>query len=169
MLGPLSSSEDLPPQQINRFRVIPKGHNMGKWRPITNLSFPRSHSINDGIDPALSSLSYILVDDIATAAVQLGPGALLAKVDIESAYRLIPVHPQDRPLLAVRWNGKIFINLMLPFGLQSAAKIFNAVADALNWRLQQKGIPLSYHYLDDFRHRRPPALPPVCKRSGHPG
>ena len=62
---------------------------------------------------------------------------MLAKADIESAYRLIPVHPQDRPLLAVRWNGEIFIDVMLPFGLRSAAKIFNAVADALNWHLQR--------------------------------
>ncbi len=29
-------------------------------------------------------------------------------------------------------------------------KIFNAVADALNWHLRRKGIPEIYHYLDDF-------------------
>ena len=98
----------------------------------------------------LSSLSYIAVDDITAVAAQLGPGALLAKVDIESAYRLIPVHPQDRPLLAVRWNGQISVDQMLPFGLRSAAKIFNAVADALSWHFQQAGIPYLYHYLDDF-------------------
>ena len=48
---------------------------------------------------------------------------------------------------------------MLPFGLRSAAKIFNAVADALNWHLQQKGIPWSYHYLDDFVIIGPPHSP----------
>ena len=39
---------------------------------------------------------------------------------------------------------------MLPFGLRSAPKIFNAVADALHWHLQQSEIPLVFHYLDDF-------------------
>ena len=39
---------------------------------------------------------------------------------------------------------------MLPFGLRSAAKIFNAVADALQWHLQQAGIPYVCHYLDNF-------------------
>ena len=39
---------------------------------------------------------------------------------------------------------------MLPFRLRSAPKIFNAVADALNWYLQQSGIPIVFHYLDDF-------------------
>ena len=34
-------------------------------------------------------------------------GALIAKVDIELAYRLIPVHPHDRPLQAVQWDGAV--------------------------------------------------------------
>ena len=63
---------------------------------------------------------------------------------IESAYRLIPVHPQDRPLLAMEWKGKVFIDPMLPFGLHSALKIFNAVADALNWILHRAGIEHVY-------------------------
>lgn len=111
MAGPFHSTEGLPPLHINRFGVIPKGHNTGKWRLITDLSFPCGRSVNDGIDSALSSLSYVSVSDIAAATAKLGPVALLIKVDIKSAYRLIPVHPQDRPLLAVKWKGKIFIDL----------------------------------------------------------
>ena len=150
MLGPFQAANDLPPLHINRFGVIPKGHNTGKWRLITDLSFPRNHSVNDGIDPTLCSLSYTTVDEIAAVAASLGPGALLAKVDIESAYRLIPVHPADRPLQVVQWQGQIFIDPMLPFGLRSAPKIFNAVADALHWHLHQSGIQFLFHYLDDF-------------------
>ncbi len=150
MLGPFPSTADLPPVYINRFGVIPKGHNTGKWRLITDLSFPRGRSVNDGIDGALSSLSYISVDDIAAQAAQLGTGTLLAKVDIESAYRLVPVHPQDHRLLAVKWEGQIYIDTRLPFGLRSAAKIFNAVADMLQWHLRQAGIPRIEHYLDNF-------------------
>ena len=150
MLGPFHSLQGLPPLHINRFGVIPKGHNTGKWRLITDLSFPHGRSVNDGIDRSLSSLSYTTVDDIAAVVAQLGTGTLLAKVDIESTYRLIPVHPQDRPLQAVQWEGKYYIDPMLPFGLRSAPKIFNTVADALSWYLQQSGIPLVFHYLDDF-------------------
>ena len=150
MLGPFPSLHGLPPLHINRFGVIPKGHNTGKWRLITDLSFPHGKSINDGIDRSLCSLSYTTVDDIAAVLAQLGRGTLLAKVDIESAYRLIPVHPHDRPLQAVQWDGKLYVDPMLPFGLRSAPKIFNAVADALHWHLRQSGIPLVFHYLDDF-------------------
>ena len=153
MLGPFQSPEGLPPLHINRFGVIPKGLNTGNWRLITDLSFPRGTSVNDDIDPSFCSLSYTTVDDIAAAVTALGAGALLAKVDIESAYRLIPVHPHDRPLQVYSGGGgggNMYIDLMLPFGLRSAPKIFNAVTDALHWHLQQMGIPWVFHYLDDF-------------------
>lgn len=156
MLGPFTDPTSLPPLHFNRFGVIPKGHNTGKWRLITDLSFPKGASINDGIDPCLCSLTYSSVEEVAEQVARLGPGALLAKIDIESAYRIIPVHPQDRHLQAVRWEGKIYVDPMLPFGLRSAPKIFNAVADALNWHLQQSGIQFIRHYLDDFIIVGPP-------------
>ena len=130
-LGPFhnSHSQNL---HLNRFGVIPKGHNTGKWRLITDLSYPESASVNDGIDPSLCSLKYILVDMISQTIVRLGKGGtLLAKVDIEAAYRLVPVHPQDTQLQAVKWNDRVYVDPMLPFGLRSAPKIFNAIADAL--------------------------------------
>eukprot|EP00731_Ephydatia_muelleri_P000372 Em0001g372a len=135
---------------INRFGVVPKGHNTGKWRLITDLSYPPGHSVNDGINPELCSLHYTSVDDVATVAVELGQGALMTKVDIEAAYRLVPVHPHDRPLLGMEWKGQIFADPMLPFGLWSAPKIFNAIADALEWYLKSRGIAHVFHYLDDF-------------------
>lgn len=157
LLGPFDSTSVLPPLHINRFGVIPKG-NTGKWRLITDLSFPHGFSVNDGVDPEFCSLQYTTVEDIAEIIARLGLGALLAKFDIESAYRLIPVHPQDRPLQAMCWEGKTYVDPMLPFGLRSAPKIFNAVADALNWHLQQAGIPLIRHYLDDYIIITPPDM-----------
>ena len=95
ILGPFPQSA-LPEVHVNRFGCIPKKHQPGKWRLITDLSYPRGLSVNDAIDPKLCSLSYISVDKVARAAMSLGKGALLAKVDIKSAYRLVPVHPEDR-------------------------------------------------------------------------
>ena len=163
---------------LNRFGLLPKGHNTGKYRLITDLSFPRGASVNDGIDPALTSLSYITVDSVAQVVRQLGTGSLLAKMDIESAYRLIPVHLQDRILQAVEWKGKIYVDPMLPFGLRSAPKFFYAVADALNWCLQRAGIRFILHYLDNFIVIAPPqssecqqavtTLDSVCSQLGVP-
>ena len=77
------------------FRVIPKGHQTGKWRLIVDLSSPHGRSVNDGIDSELCTLSYISVDDVAKTILALGRGALMVKVDIKNAYRLMPVCPDD--------------------------------------------------------------------------
>ena len=161
MLGPFQQNSivALPVYQINRFGVIPKGHNTGKWRLITDLSFPPGLSVNDGIESDLCSLSYTSVERVAGIAAGLGHGALLAKMDIEAAYRLVPVHPQDRPLQAVQWGGLIYIDPMLPFGLRSAPKIFNTVADALEWYVRHQGVQHIFHYLDDFIVVGPPGAP----------
>ena len=80
----------------------------------------------------------------------MGRGALMAKVDVKSAYRLVPVHPEDRLLLGMSWEGDIFVDTVLPFGLRSAPKIFTAPADALEWVTRQSGVETVIHYLDDF-------------------
>ena len=164
MLGPFPTTASLPPLHFNRMGVVPKCHNTGKWRLITDLSFPHGQSVNDGIDATLYSIAYITVDNVATLVARLGRGSLLAKVDIEAAYRLVPVHPQDRVLQAVHWQGQLFIDPMLPFGLSSAPKIFNALADALNWILQRAGIPYILHYLDNYVVVGPPDSP-TCQAS----
>ena len=115
--------------QVNRFGVIPKSHQPGKWRLIVDLSYPEGASVNDGIDPALCSLSYTSVDWAVKLIVAAGRGSLLAKLDLESAYRMIPVHPDDRPLLGMKWRGSYLLDTALSFGLRSAPKLFNVVAD----------------------------------------
>jgi len=48
---------------------------------------------------------------------------------------MVPVHPDDQRLLGVLWDGAIYMDRMLPFGLFSAPKIFSAIADAVQWIL----------------------------------
>ena len=74
----------------------------------------------------------------------------MAKIDIKAAYRLIPVHPADRWLLGMQFEGAIFMDTVLPFGSRYAPKIFNAVANALEWACRNNGVGNMLHYLDDF-------------------
>ncbi len=141
------------PATVNRFGVIPKNHQPGKWCLIVDLSHPKGESVNDGIEPELCSLKYMTVDEVVQA---IGPQTKMAKFDIESAYQLIPVHLEDRPLLGMRWRDNLDVNTALPFGLRSAPKIFNAVADVLQWIFEEKGVRLVKHYLDDFITFGPP-------------
>eukprot|EP00731_Ephydatia_muelleri_P018367 Em0011g407a len=76
-------------------------------------------------------------------------GSFMSKVDIRSAYRTVPVHPEDRWLLGMEWDGQLFVDTVLPFGLRSAPKIFSVVADAAEWIARAGGVRILYHYLDD--------------------
>ena len=86
----------------------------------------------------------------------VGPGSTASKLGIKSACRLVPVHPHDRHLLGVEWQGECYVDGALPFGLRSAPKIFTAVADALQWIMMNEGVSLIEHYLDDFITMGPP-------------
>ena len=45
-----------------------------------------------------------LMDDAVSFIQALGAGCLLAKLNLREAYRAVPIHPQDRPLLAMQWE-----------------------------------------------------------------
>jgi len=143
--------------QVSSFGVIPKRGQPGKWRLIVDLSSPRGTSVNDGIDPEEFMLQYIRLDQIISMVAKHGKGALLAKFDVEAAYRNIPVHPEDRRLLGLKWWGKFFVDLVLPFGLRSAPFIFNSVATMVEWILiNNHSVSDIVHYLDDFILAGPP-------------
>lgn len=149
VLGPLIPAQ-VPSLQISRFGVIPKSNQPNKWRLILDLSHPTGFSVNDGIDTGMCSLKYTTVEEAVSRIVDCGRGTLLAKVDIQHAYRNIPVHPDDRLLLGMSWDGELLMDTVLPFGLRSAPMIFSAVADSLEWIFQHEGVTCSMHYLDDF-------------------
>ena len=71
-------------------------------------------------------------------------------MDIKQAYRIIPVHPEDKILPGLNWNGSVFVDKTLPFGLRSAPFLFSAVADTLQWMMLQRGASIVEHYIDDF-------------------
>ena len=59
--------------------------------------------MNDGIRKDPFTVQYMKVDDIIDGIMSLGQGTLLAKFDVESAYRIIPIHPNDCSLFGMQW------------------------------------------------------------------
>ena len=117
---------------------------------MSTCLIPGGYSVNDGIPKSLCSLKYVTIDEVIKGIIQLGRGTLLAKIDIKSAFRLLPVHPADRHMLGMRWNGDIYIDTCLPFGLRSAPKLFDILAEFLAWVAKQSNVSFLIHYLDDF-------------------
>ena len=149
LLGPIPSSAQLL-VHTSPLGLVPKAHQVNKWRMICDLSAPAGHSVNDSIPANLCSLQYAGVMDAVRIIRALGRDTQMVKLDLKDAYRIIPIHPADYPLLGTRWHGRIYIDRALPFGLRSAPKIFSAVADVIAWVLFSRGIQQQLHYLDDF-------------------
>lgn len=161
MIGPLPESV-LPLLHFNRFGVIPKS-TPGKWRLILDLSFPQGASVNDGIAPDVCHVQLASVDDAVQLILEFGVNAYMAKLDIRQAYRNVLVHPQDRWLLGMHWQGQHYVDTVLPFGLRSAPKIFCTISDGLEWVLHQRGVVHLVKYIDDFLIVGP-AGSPACQR-----
>ena len=127
-----------------------------KRRQVTNiLEWVQCYSIYVKI--GVRTMAYrstcvpISVDDAIQKIVTTGRRTLLAKIDIKSAFRIIQVHPADRHLLAMEWKGAIYVDTCLLFGVRSALKLFNVMADLLQWILLHQGVSCILHYLDDYR------------------
>ena len=107
----------------------------------------------------------------------LGPGALMAKVDL----KLVCLQNGSRPLtgLGTTGQGNYYFDTCLPFGLRSAPYLFNQYAEALAWILHNNyNVSNLIHYLDDYFLAGPPSAPTcgnylqcflqVCRQLGVP-
>jgi hypothetical protein len=149
----------LPDLHISNFGVIPKSGQPGKLRLILDLSSPHGFSVNNSIDLDQFSLQCIKFDDVAMVAKR-GRGALMAKFDVQSAYHNVAVLPSQRYLLGMKWRGKFYVDLVLPFGLRSAPFIFNSIADLVESILHNNYMIRDLlHYLDDYITASPPCRP----------
>ena len=72
VVGPVEEAATQQEIHVSQFGVFPKGHTTGKWRLIVNLSAPKAHSVNDGIDQQLCSLEYTSVDQAVQIISTLG-------------------------------------------------------------------------------------------------
>lgn len=138
--------------QIHPLGLVPKKGSQ-KWRTIFHLSYPKGSpdSLNANIPIEDYTLQYIRIDDAIALVLKHGPGCFMTKTDIQSAFRIIPVHPEDWELLGMSWKGRYYFDKALPFGLRSAPYLFNQLSDALEWLVRHHlSIPSIIHILDDF-------------------
>jgi len=158
MMEPIDNQEEGAGIITSPLAAIPKKAT-GRWRIIVNLSHPEKASVNDNLRRELTHVAYSFVEDATLLLGHLGQNTLMAKIDIQDAYRIIPIHPTDRWFLGIQWLGQTYMDKQLPFGLASVLAIFSAVAEALEWVLQQRGVCHVVHYLDDFLLLGTPASP----------
>ena len=123
----------------------------GEFRVIHHLSYPKGASINDGIPKHLSTVKYSSVGQAISNIIQKGQGSYMAKTDIKSAFRIIPVNPSDYHLLGFYWDSGYYYDRCLPMGCSSSCAIFEAFSTSLEWIIQRRLPRVAVlHILDDF-------------------
>lgn len=123
----------------------------GSVRLIMDLSQPHGSSVNDGILKEDFVCEYSHFDEATALVNEGGPGSLMCKLDIQHAYRLLPVRPDQWHLLCYYWEGNYYVDLVLPFGLRSSGAIFNIFAKLVKWIIKHHyGIKNIINYSDDF-------------------
>ena len=136
--------------QISPIGIVPK-KSPGDYRLIHHLSYPSGKSINDFIDPKICSVQYTDFDEAVFMIQDLGKNCWLFKMDIKSAFRLLPIHPCDFELLGFSFNDKFYFDKCAAFGCSISPKLFETFSTFLEHvskaRLPNKKL---LHYLDDF-------------------
>lgn len=88
--------------------VVPKSE-PGKFRVIHDLSFPKHDSVNLLIPEENSKVKYDSIDVVTDLLRQFGQGALMAKTDIQDAFRIIPIHSDDYNLFGFLLGQQILL------------------------------------------------------------
>ena len=136
--------------QISPLGLVPKKE-QGQFRLIHHLSFPEHGSVNDGIPYSLCAVSYQNIDDAVRLLKQCGKGSFMCKTDIEDAFRIVPVSPNDYELLGFCIENKFYYDRCLPMGMSYSCQLFERVSTALQWIADNKlKVSGCAHILDDF-------------------
>ena len=145
---------DEPPIEglvFSPINIVPKPN--GKHRLIHDLAFPydSENSVNACIPKKNLVVHYHYIDELIDLALNMGTSMTGSRIDIESAFRNLGIHPEEIRYLAFTLNGKIYLNVSLPFRVASSCKIFEAVATLLEWIVcYHKVREEMSHYLDDY-------------------
>lgn len=149
IVGPFTT----PP--FRNFRTSPLGlvpkKDPNEFRLIHHLSHPDGSSVNDFIPDSCSTVKYASVGDASKTIKYIGHGCFMAKTDIKSTFRIIPIHPADYSLLGIKWDDMYYFDRCLAMGLRSSCAIFEAFSTSLEWMaVHLLGASSVLHILDDF-------------------
>ena len=152
-LGRVAGPFVCPP--FDNFMVSPLGlvpkKEAGAFRLIHDLSFPKGDSVNFGIPRECCSVAYEDFDYVVSMLAQVGQGCYIAKADIESAFRIIPIHPLDYHLLGFMMDNQYFYDRCLPMGCAVSCRLFENFSCAVQWILTKLfHVGAMSHILDDF-------------------
>lgn len=161
--GPFSAAQ--LSSLIGPFRTAPLGvvpkPNSNKFRIIQDLSFPRDDphfaSVNSEINSDDFPCEWGTFAQCYFLLAKAPPGTQVAVFDVDSAYRNIPIHPEDQNHFCVAWNNAVYIDHCVAFGSASSAGLFGRVADCFVAIIKSYGAQQVLKWVDDIIFFRYPS------------
>lgn len=137
------------PVCVHALGAVPKGDN--RIRPITDCSRPPDVSVNNHCSSLVRKFSYSSIQDVVQ---MIGPEFFMSVVDIQSAYRAVPIFPGHRPYLGFQWelNGirSYYVDNRLCFGLAVGPYYFHTISCFVADVLRATTGSHVVQYLDDY-------------------
>ena len=126
-----------PGSFVSRLFTVPKSN--GQRCPVINLRQLNKHVFNQ----------KFRMESLGNICSLLKQGGFMIKIDLQDAYMSVPVAPKSRSLLVFIFDGKIYRFKVMPFGLNSAPRIFTKLFKPILRLLRSQGMLLII-YLDDI-------------------
>ena len=142
------------PCHISPFLTRDKPNSLNR-RVILDLSFPPGRSVNEGVPKnkylgSYFQLTYPSIDDMVSKLKELGPEAMVYKIDISRAFRHIRIDPGDLDLLGLK-HDSYYVDVTLPFGFRHGSVFFQRCMDAVRYIMKEHfNYPNLYNYIDDL-------------------
>ena len=150
IMGPF---DNWPLSAVHTSPLLTRSKDIDDRRVIVDLSYPPYTGLNHWVDSKFDgvqySLTYPSVDMIAQRVAQLGPSALIYKIDLKRAFRNLKVDPGDCDMLGLTWEGKKYIDTSIPFGYLHGSACCQRVTDAIRYICNSGGYWVC-NYVDDF-------------------
>ena len=125
-------------------------------RLIFHLLRPRNSSLNYYTPKGLCTVKYRDLEDAVRLCLASGKGSCMAKSDMKSAFRNLPIRPQDWRWLVMMATHPIskkklyFYDKNSQFGASISCSHFQRVSNAIEWIIRHRTGRRSINYLDDF-------------------
>ena len=139
---------DRKPNIVSSLGAIVK--DSGKVRLIHDCSKPDNFSVNSYANT--SHFKYQTVDDVVK---KLPAGGYMAKLDLSSAYRSVPIHPSCYEFMGLSWKfdgdcePTYLIDTRFAFGLAKAPMLFQRIGNSIVRYMRTLGF-MVVCYLDDY-------------------
>ena len=121
----------------SRLFLVPKPQQ--KWRPVIDLS-----RLNQFL-----RIERFKMETPESIRTSLNTGEWVTSIDLQDAYRHIPIHPRSRKYLTFAHRSQIYQFTSLPFGLAPAPQVITMIVKEVKLMALSRGIRI-HQYIDDW-------------------